>query len=202
MSNELIRVSFYDDELLVNEHDGKPWVLLTPVCEALGLDPQAQRRRIDRSAWSRGRVAVMATHSPRGEQQSVCLDLDIIPMWLATISTHRISDPIVRAKLERYQREAADALRRHFMQREDPQSMVVKVCLEAMQGYRCLAGMFADMGRRQDAAEARQMQLERGIRNGGRLAAMPGAYGPLRRARKPKTQPQLDVVAPPNGGKR
>jgi hypothetical protein len=111
MNSELFKVAFYDDELLVIERAGKPWVLLIPVCEALGLDPQAQRRRIERSVWSREHCGFMAAPSGRGEQETFCIDLDIVSMWLATISTTRISGAAVRANLGRYQDEAADVIR-------------------------------------------------------------------------------------------
>jgi hypothetical protein len=67
------------------------------------------------------------------------IDLDALPMWLATIESSRVAEP-AREKLVRYQREAAAVLRDHFLGRREPPygmqhladltSVVAKLCGE------------------------------------------------------------------------
>lgn len=101
-----------DRPIMATEHDGKPFVPLRPLCEALGLDPDSQRRKLDQAEWA---VTVMmtATGSDGKKYQMVALDADHVPMWLATIQVSRVAEA-ARPVLIAYQREAATALRDYF----------------------------------------------------------------------------------------
>ena len=104
------RVAFYGDNLPAGQlADGTILVPLRPICEALGLDWSAQRRRLLRDpvlASERG-VAVMAT--PTGPQEMVILPLRVLPGWLFGVSAARVR-PELRAKILRYQRECYEVL--------------------------------------------------------------------------------------------
>jgi hypothetical protein len=108
-------VSFYDDELTaVRVEDGDVYVALAQMCGALGIDSQAQTRRIRRQpVLEEGlqRVAISTTH--RGVQEAYVLRVDLVPLWLTGIST-RALDEEKRPKLERFQREAARVLWQAF----------------------------------------------------------------------------------------
>lgn len=108
-------VTFYDDELTaVRVADGDVYVALAQMCGALGIDSQAQTRRIRRQpVLEEGlqRVAIMTTH--RGLQESYVLRVDLVPLWLTGISTKAL-DKEKRPKLERFQREAARVLWQAF----------------------------------------------------------------------------------------
>ena len=104
-------VIFYDDELTaVRAEDGQIYVALRQMCEALGLDDRSQRRRIQsHTILSKGyqRGVILTPH--RGQQQAGMLRVDLVPLWLSSLSTNSVKEEI-RAKLEKYQEEAAKVL--------------------------------------------------------------------------------------------
>lgn len=111
---EMVRVA--GDELAATMVDGVVWVSLRRMCEALGLDVEAQRQKLssrERTPWA---VTCMtkATAADGKNYTSFCLDLDSVPMWLATIDASRVRDE-ARVKIVILQREAARVLRDHFL---------------------------------------------------------------------------------------
>jgi ferritin-like metal-binding protein YciE len=104
-------VNFYEDELTaVRATDGHIYVSLRQMCEALGIDAQAQRRRIVRhdvliDGLQRGAILTPLS----GEQSTNVLRVDLVPLWLSGIRTKSVREG-VRPKLERFQREAAKVL--------------------------------------------------------------------------------------------
>lgn len=108
-------VAFYDDELTaVKTGDGDIYVALAQMCAALGIDSQAQTRRIRRQPVlgdGLRRVAILTAH--RGPQESYVLRVDLVPLWLTGISTKAL-DEEKQPKLERFQKEAAKVLWQAF----------------------------------------------------------------------------------------
>lgn len=104
-------VTFYDDQLTaVRGDDGRVYVSIRQMCQALGMNVQAQTRRTQRQPILNdgyGGVAMIAT--PGGRQKTQVLRVDLVPLWLSGINTSRVNDEI-RPKLERFQREAAAVL--------------------------------------------------------------------------------------------
>lgn len=197
MSNELVRIPFYGDELHAIEQDGKPWVVLKPMCEALGLEPTAQWRRIQRQAWARGCTAIMATQVAGQGREVFCLNLDIVPMWLATISTGRIADLAVRAKLERYQREAAAVLRAHFL-RQSPSDPFTAICSLLAQVERQRKIDIARLGAELAETRALFIDFAKTVKDSGRRIVFNKGTR-LTRARSRKSPAQLSIVG--NGTK-
>lgn len=112
--SELIKVPFHEGEILAVKDERGEWVVIRPLCEQLGIDMQAQRRRIQRAPWGGDEgLAMMATPSAGGEQQSVCLHRKRVAMWLATIEVSRVKEE-VRPYLAKLQKEAADVLDAYF----------------------------------------------------------------------------------------
>lgn len=109
----IVKVQFHGDEVEAIPGDGTVHVVIRRVCESLGIDHSAQLARLKRSPWAC--VVMMATQMPGDDQvrELACLDLDSLPMWLATIQPSRVR-PEIRPKLEAYQRECARVLRDHF----------------------------------------------------------------------------------------
>ena len=115
MSKTIIEVPFQSDRLQAVRDGEAVWVVVRRVCEALGIDPEAQRQRLtdpEMSPWATTclRQAVAADGKSR---EIFAVDLDSLPMWLATISPKRVR-PEARNKLIAYQRECARVLRDHF----------------------------------------------------------------------------------------
>jgi hypothetical protein len=80
-------------------------VVLKPMCKAIGVDAEAQRKRLLRQSWAG--TSIMEAPDARGHRQEhFCLHVTSVHMWLATIDANRVK-PEVREKLDRYQREAA-----------------------------------------------------------------------------------------------
>ena len=101
-----------DRPIMAAEHEGRPFVPLRPMCEALGIDVDGQRRKLDQAEWARTELISVRDSAGR-MQPAVALDADHVPMWLATIQTSRVSEQ-ARKILVAYQREAATALRDYF----------------------------------------------------------------------------------------
>ena len=97
--------------LAIDEGDQK-WVAIRPVCDQLGIDTQAQHRKLDQAEWAT--IAMKAVVAADGKlRDMVMLDADHLPMWLGTIQASRVNEG-ARPTLIAYQREAARALRDYF----------------------------------------------------------------------------------------
>src|SRR5690606_12423802 len=110
----LVHVPFRGDTLdATSAPDGRVWVSIRRVCEALGMAPQVQLRKLQDKPWAV--VTMMVMTGPDGKlYETSCLDLDSLPMWLATIDTRRVKGA-AREKLVVYQKECARVLRAYFL---------------------------------------------------------------------------------------
>jgi hypothetical protein len=109
---ELARIPVAGTELLATMVGGVPHVALTPMCEALGIDPKSQRRKLDAKSWAR-KVMMTSRDSAGRAQDMYMVDRRTMTMWLATIDENRVDEaarPIVRT----FQSEAAEALDAYF----------------------------------------------------------------------------------------
>lgn len=92
--------------------DGKPFVALKPLCDAIGIDYKNQHEKLTRKSWAT--MVLSTTVAADGKSRPMAMiDRRTMTMWLATIEEGRVSDqarPIVRA----FQAEAADALDAYF----------------------------------------------------------------------------------------
>jgi phage antirepressor YoqD-like protein len=104
------------EEIAATLVDGVVWVSVRRMCEALGLDEEAQRQKLvneERTPWATTFVTQAVALDGRN-RLVFCLDLDSVPMWLATIDASRVR-PESRAKIILFQRKAAKVLRDHFL---------------------------------------------------------------------------------------
>ncbi|MBF0343712.1 MAG: phage antirepressor N-terminal domain-containing protein [Nitrospirae bacterium] len=115
------QITFHEDTLTATEKDGKVYVAMKPVCEALGLEWSGQYRHIQRDEVLNNSIAVMAIQMPQDDQQReiIFLPLKYLNGWLFKISTRRIKNPLTRAKLIRYQEECYDVLFEYFNAKPD-----------------------------------------------------------------------------------
>ena len=152
-------VTFYDDELTaVRADDGHVYVSLRRVCESLGVDTQAQTRRVRRQrVLERGlqRVAILTTH--RGKQQTYMLRVDLLPLFLSGISTKSVKEDS-RDKLEKFQEEAAAVLWEAFQEGRlttDPEfDDLLQSDSDAVQAYKMLQAL-VKLARHQILLESR-----------------------------------------------
>lgn len=112
---EIVTVNFRGDQLYGFKADDGVFVALKPIVEAMGMDWSAQFRRVQRDPILSEGIAMMATPFGRGgDQEALCLKMDLVNGWLFTIDAARIKDDAVRDKVILYQRECYSVLHRHF----------------------------------------------------------------------------------------
>lgn len=112
-STEQKSVLFYDDELTAVRAGGDIYVSVPQMCSSLGLDTQAQRRRMERHEIMAEGVGVAKLATPGGQQDTYVLRVDLIPLWLSGVRVSAVRDEI-QPKLARFQREAAKVLWQAF----------------------------------------------------------------------------------------
>ena len=112
---QIVTVNFRGDQLYGFEDDDGVFVALKPIVRALGLDWSAQLKRVKRDPVLVEGMAMMATpYGLGGDQEAVCLKIDLVNGWLFGIDSTRIKDQAVREKVILYQRECYGVLFKHF----------------------------------------------------------------------------------------
>jgi hypothetical protein len=106
-------VLFYDDELTAVRADSDIYVSIPQMCGSLGLDTQAQRRRMERHEIMAEGMGVAKLATPGGQQDTYVLRVDLIPLWLSGVRVSAVRAEL-RPKLARFQREAAKVLWQAF----------------------------------------------------------------------------------------
>ena len=119
---EVKKVPFMGTELMAaRDNDGQIWAGVRWMCDGIGLTKgqmQNERNRIrEDKVLSKGeRNLVLPTNG--GQQNTLCLKLDYVPLWLAKIAiTPRMEreTPELAARLEQYQLRAKDVLAAAFL---------------------------------------------------------------------------------------
>ena len=113
---------------------------------ALGIDTQGQARRIKRQpvllkghSW----VDILSTQPTPQRRRSQVLRVDLVPLFLTGISTQSIGEAANRAKLERFQEEAAKVLWEAFQEgrltaESSFDDLLSGASPETVQAYHCL----------------------------------------------------------------
>lgn len=121
MSNtslQLGKVDFHGHALtVITGLDGEHLVAMKPICEAIGLQWEAQLKRIKRHPVLSQGMSVMDTPSAGGDQKTTCLPLDYLNGWLFGVDASRVR-PEIRERLVQYQRECFAALAAYWQQGE------------------------------------------------------------------------------------
>lgn len=100
-------------EALPPNGDGKVWISVRHVCDALGIDPDGQRVKLSTKEWACTEIISVQLPGSSQTRALTCIDLDSLPLWLATIEASRVK-PAVRPLLLAFQKECARVLRDHF----------------------------------------------------------------------------------------
>jgi phage antirepressor YoqD-like protein len=133
MTEEMVRienVQIGDDQIEAIRDKNEGWVVVKRMCEALGVDANGQKQRLDNSSWATTCI-IHAVGNDGKQREMFCLSVKSVPMWLATLQTSRLNKTI-RPKIEQFQREAAEILFRWAEQRP-PAKMPTH--LEALEGW-------------------------------------------------------------------
>lgn len=107
-------VKFNNQQVPVFMQEDKPYVLMKPICENIGLDWRSQLKRIKRNHVLSQGVVVMTTPSTGGEQDYVALPLGYLNGWLLGVDANKVK-PEIKDTLIKYQLECYDVLYKHFM---------------------------------------------------------------------------------------
>ncbi len=111
-SMSLVRIPFHGEELLAVQDEHGVWVVIKRVCESLGLQAHGQAEKLAEKAWAVTQMKCVT--APDGKNyEMLCIHLDCVPMWLATIEPSRVAEE-VRPKLVVFQKECARVLRDYF----------------------------------------------------------------------------------------
>jgi len=106
----LAAVEFHGATLVTTLVDGVPHVALRPVCEAIGLDWDAQRKRVMRDPVLSSTTVMMTAVAEDGKKREMTsLPLKHLNGWLFGVDSGRVS-PEIRDRLIEYQRECYDVL--------------------------------------------------------------------------------------------
>ncbi|UZQ86002.1 phage antirepressor N-terminal domain-containing protein [Thermoclostridium stercorarium] len=126
MSNLISKqVDFNGDTLLaIKEEDtGKIYVAVKHICDALGLNENQRRNQYLKTqediVISRG-VKKFSLPTNGGLQETYCIELDFLPLWLAKINVNIIPNEQVQEKLVEYQLRAKDVLAAAFLPQQKP----------------------------------------------------------------------------------
>ena len=109
---DVLRDYFHGDTLEATKDDAGVWVPVIRICDVFGLALKAQHRKLKGKSW-----AVMSfmdmTAADGKVYKMLCIHLDSLPMWFATIDTRRVKGEL-RSKLATYQKECARVVRDYF----------------------------------------------------------------------------------------
>ncbi|SER21072.1 BRO family, N-terminal domain [Azotobacter beijerinckii] len=116
----LAAVDFHGQSLTVlTSATGEHLVAMKPICEAIGLQWEAQLKRIKRHPVLSICMSIMDIQIPGDDQhrELVCLPLDYLNGWLFGVDASRVK-PEIRERLVQYQRECFAALAAYWQQGE------------------------------------------------------------------------------------
>jgi len=109
-------VTFHKKKIIVFSDDFKQFVAIKPVCENIGIQWEAQLKRLKRDEKFNSTMSIMDMVGSDGKRREmVCLPLEVFPGWLYTINTSRIRNKVTRKMLVSYQLQATRVLYEHFM---------------------------------------------------------------------------------------
>lgn len=106
----------------VIDEKGQTLVPIKPICQAIGIDFEGQRQRIQRDRrLSSVAFKIKATGTDGKLYDMLCLPLQYTYGWLFSIESSMVA-PNAREQVEKYQDECYDVLYRHFFNRAQRQA--------------------------------------------------------------------------------
>jgi prophage antirepressor-like protein/phage anti-repressor protein len=110
---ELMSVAFHGRTLFSFKHQGEVYVAMKPLVESMGLQWEAQLKRIKRNPILFEGMSMTDIPTVGGTQTVAALPLKLLNGWLFGIDTSRIKENI-REDIINYQRECYDVLYRYW----------------------------------------------------------------------------------------
>jgi hypothetical protein len=114
-------VNFLGNEHIVIQQHGLQYTPVKPICDALGIDWEGQRQRIERDDVLSTCACMIQVQLPHDMQRRshVCLPLDFLNGWLFGVDTSRVAEGN-RESLLRYKLECYRVLRDAFQGTAQP----------------------------------------------------------------------------------
>ncbi len=105
-NTQVANLKFHRHTLLaITTHDGQCLVAMKPICEAIGLQWEAQRKRISRHEVLKSATSMMEATATDGKvYEYTCLPLNMLNGWLFGVDASRVK-PEIKERLIQYQRE-------------------------------------------------------------------------------------------------
>jgi hypothetical protein len=101
------------------EKNGEKWVPVKPVCDALGVDSEAQRQRIERDKILNSIAFIIKVVAADGkEREMLCIPFKFVFGWLFTIDVGRINQEAQETVI-RYQLQCYNVLYDYFTSRAE-----------------------------------------------------------------------------------
>lgn len=95
--------------------DGRGYVSVHSLCDAFGLDPRSQRKRLLRQhSYFEPYTTMILMTTPGGPQPSLCLTASAVPLFLTGVELERLQDGETRKLLLAFLDEAHTILAEHF----------------------------------------------------------------------------------------
>lgn len=118
MDNLIIKeVCFKNKKIRAIEENGKVYVAVKDICNNLGMDlkqHKAQKLKLRNDGLLKGGIKLYPLESNGGIQETMLLELDYLPIWLAKINPARFSDELKKELMD-YQLKAKDVLAEAFL---------------------------------------------------------------------------------------
>ncbi|MEB6680286.1 phage antirepressor N-terminal domain-containing protein [Acinetobacter lwoffii] len=108
-------VKFNNQQIPVYFVGDKPFVAMKPICENIGLQWEAQLKRIKRNHVLNSTMSIMDMVAQDGKVRNViCLPFSMLNGWLMGVDANKVK-PEIKDTLIKYQLECYDVLYKHFM---------------------------------------------------------------------------------------
>lgn len=105
----------FGDKLDIIKINDKAYISIVSVCAVLGSTRQGQHAKLKRAAWASGKLEMIEAPDAQGKlHNQMFVDIDCLPMWMATMKIGHIAEPL-RPKLRWFQERARDVLARAFL---------------------------------------------------------------------------------------
>ncbi|MBB1485790.1 phage antirepressor N-terminal domain-containing protein [Oceanospirillum sediminis] len=110
MTNQISTVDFHGQPISVIPHNNQLYVAIKPICENMGIQWHAQRKRIQRDEVLSSVESIMDSTAADGKNYKyTCLPLEFINGWLFGVDTNRVK-PEIRENILQYKRECFKVL--------------------------------------------------------------------------------------------
>jgi hypothetical protein len=138
----------------VVSENGLKLVPIKPICEALGIDEDAQRRKLKEDELLNSVTTLSTATGSDGKQyEMVCIPLKYVFGWLFTINPKNVKEE-ARESVARYRAKCYDALYNYFAEQSEYLEFKQTVVNEKIDKYEELRSEFKNAEKRMREAKA------------------------------------------------